>query len=182
MIVASRTGNDGIAMDGCSDESVNAAIAQVIREHGRLDAVVVTAAPSARTLDPARNGDPAQVAEAFDAKALVFLRVANAVIPAMRDARPVVADLRRLGKVAKPVGKTARLVLESFKKGRGIQRALDYAFYQVAAINGYDSFGHYLRARLILNTCSTYYTHVVAGCSSKFAASASQACRIKSTA
>ena len=49
-------------------------------------------------------------------------------------------------------------MLESFKKGRGIQRLLDYIFYQVAAINGFDSFGHYLRARLILNTCSRYYT------------------------
>ena len=95
-------------------------------------------------------------------------------IPAMRDARPVVADLRRLGKVAKPVGKTARQVLESFKKGRGIQRLLDYVFYQVAAVNGYDSFGHYLRARLILNTCSRYYTAPVAGCLSKFAGSASE--------
>jgi phospholipid/cholesterol/gamma-HCH transport system substrate-binding protein len=95
--------------------------------------------------------------------------------PAMKDALPVVKDLRRLGKVSKPVGKTLRQVLESFKQGRGIQRLLDYTFYQVAAINGFDSFGHYLRARLILNTCSRYYTRVVAGCSSKFAASASDA-------
>ena len=51
----------------------------------------------------------------------------------MRDALPIVKDLRRLGKVSKPVGKTARLVLESFEKGRGIQRLLDYVFYQVAA-------------------------------------------------
>ena len=93
-------------------------------------------------------------------------------IPAMRDARPVVADLRRLAKISRPVGKTARMVLESVDKGRGLQRALDYAFYQVAAINGYDSFGHYLRARLILNTCSRYYTRPVSGCSGKFAASA----------
>jgi phospholipid/cholesterol/gamma-HCH transport system substrate-binding protein len=103
-------------------------------------------------------------------------------IPAMRDARPIVADLRRFGKVARPVGKTARMVLESFKKGRGVQRLLDYTFYQVAAINGYDSFGHYLRARLILNTCSRYYTKVVAGCSSKFAASASQASAVSASA
>ena len=33
---------------------------------------------------------------------------------------------------------------------------IDYVFYQVAAINGFDSFGHYLRAGLIVNTCSTY--------------------------
>ena len=68
-------------------------------------------------------------------------------------------------------------MLESFEKGRGIQRLLDYAFYQVAAINGFDSFGHYLRARLILNTCSRYYTRAVSGCSSKFAASAAHALR-----
>ena len=37
-------------------------------------------------LDPARNGDPDQVIDAFDAKAMVFLRVANAVIPGMREA------------------------------------------------------------------------------------------------
>ena len=74
------------------------------------------------------------------------------------------------------------MVLESFKKGRGVQRLLDYAFYQVAAINGFDSFGHYLRARLILNTCSRYYTKVVAGCSSKFAASASQSSAVSASA
>ncbi|MEO8688182.1 MAG: MlaD family protein [Solirubrobacteraceae bacterium] len=102
--------------------------------------------------------------------------------PAMRDALPVVQDLGRLGKVSKPVARTARLVLESFEKGRGIQRALDYAFYQVAAINGYDSFGHYLRARLILNTCSRYYTRVVAGCSSKFAASNAQSSAVSADA
>ena len=86
VVIASRNPNGGLAMDARDDESVTDAIAQVVRDHGRLDAVVVTAAPSARTLDPARNSDPAQVAEAFDAKALSFLRVANAAIPVMRAA------------------------------------------------------------------------------------------------
>ena len=96
-------------------------------------------------------------------------------IPAMEDALPVTKDLRRLAKIAKPVGKTAAAVLESFKRGRGIERLLDYIFYQVAAINGFDKFGHYLRARLILNTCSRYYTATVDGCSAKFASSSAQA-------
>ena len=96
--------------------------------------------------------------------------------PAMRDLLPVIKDLRRFAKVARPVGKTAGDVLESFQRGRGIQRLLDYIFYQVAAINGFDRFGHYLRARLILNTCSRYYTAPVDGCSARFAsASAAQA-------
>jgi NAD(P)-dependent dehydrogenase (short-subunit alcohol dehydrogenase family) len=86
VVVASRRGEDGIVMDGRDDDSIAAGVAHVLDEFGRLDAVVISAAPSARTLDPTRNSDPAQVAEAFDAKALVFLRVANAVIPAMRAA------------------------------------------------------------------------------------------------
>jgi phospholipid/cholesterol/gamma-HCH transport system substrate-binding protein len=102
--------------------------------------------------------------------------------PAVKDALPVVKDLKRLGKVSKPVSKTLRLVLESFKEGRGIQRLMDYAFYQVAAINGFDSFGHYLRARLLLNTCSRYFTRVVSGCSSKFAASAAQSSAVSASA
>lgn len=84
VVVASRSGDYGIVMDGSSEESVTAGIATVLEQHGHLDAVVITAAQSAQTLDATLNSDPAQVAAAFDAKSLVFLRVANAVIPAMR--------------------------------------------------------------------------------------------------
>jgi NAD(P)-dependent dehydrogenase (short-subunit alcohol dehydrogenase family) len=86
VMVASRTTTDGIRMDGRDQDSVAAGIAEVVERFGRLDAVVVTAAPSARTLDPKRNSDPDQVADAFDGKSLVFLRVANAAIPGMRKA------------------------------------------------------------------------------------------------
>jgi NAD(P)-dependent dehydrogenase (short-subunit alcohol dehydrogenase family) len=86
VVVASRNGDGGIVLDARDDESVRAATAQVMKEFGRLDAVVISAAPSARTLDASRNGDPAQVVEAFEGKTLTFLRVTNAVIPIMRDA------------------------------------------------------------------------------------------------
>jgi NAD(P)-dependent dehydrogenase (short-subunit alcohol dehydrogenase family) len=86
VVVASRRTADGSAtLDARDEASVRAAVAAVLGEHGRIDALVVTAAPSAQTLDQARNGDPDQVIEAFDAKAMVFLRLANAVIPPMRD-------------------------------------------------------------------------------------------------
>jgi NAD(P)-dependent dehydrogenase (short-subunit alcohol dehydrogenase family) len=86
VVVASRKTTDGIALDGSDDASVTAAIARVVDEHGRLDAVVVTAAPAAHTLDPSRKSDPAQVADAMEGKALVFLRIANAALPVMREA------------------------------------------------------------------------------------------------
>jgi NAD(P)-dependent dehydrogenase (short-subunit alcohol dehydrogenase family) len=87
VVVASRHATDGgVVLDGRHAESVRRAVDAVIAEHGRIDALVVSAAPSAQTLDPARNGDPDQVSEAFDAKALVFLRIANAVAPRMQEA------------------------------------------------------------------------------------------------
>ncbi|WP_438354277.1 SDR family NAD(P)-dependent oxidoreductase [Microbacterium sp. CJ88] len=84
-VPASRHAPDGIVMDASDDASVAAGLSEVRAAHGRLDGLVVTAAPSARTLDPARNSDPAQVLEAFDAKALTFLRLANAVLPEMTE-------------------------------------------------------------------------------------------------
>jgi NAD(P)-dependent dehydrogenase (short-subunit alcohol dehydrogenase family) len=73
-------------MDARDPESIRSAVDDVVAKHGRIDALVVTAAPRAQTMDPAKSADPDQVLEAFDAKALVFLRVANAVIPVMREA------------------------------------------------------------------------------------------------
>lgn len=82
-VSASRSGIGGLGMDVRDEASVAAGITEVLTNHGRLDGVVVAAAPSARTLDPARNSDPAQVLEAIDAKALGFLRVANAALAPM---------------------------------------------------------------------------------------------------
>lgn len=88
--------------------------------------------------------------------------------PAVRAARPVIRDLRQLAAVARPVGADARRVLESFQRSDGIERAMDYIFFQVAAINGFDSFGHYLRAGLIVNQCANYAVQPTFGCSANF--------------
>jgi phospholipid/cholesterol/gamma-HCH transport system substrate-binding protein len=93
--------------------------------------------------------------------------------PAVRAARPVVRDLRELASAVRPVGANARRLLESFQRSDGIERAMDYIFYQVAAINGFDSFGHYLRAGLIVNQCANYAVQPVFGCSANFPRAAS---------
>jgi hypothetical protein len=89
-------------------------------------------------------------------------------IPAVTDARPVIGDLRSLANAVRPVGATAANLLESFQKTQGIERLMDYIFYQVSAINGFDALGHYLRAELIVNQCANYAVRPVAGCSSNY--------------
>ena len=86
VVTAARGEGADIRLDGADDASVDAAVAAVLDEHGRIDALVIAAAPPAQSLDPEKQGDPAQVAAAVEGKAMTFLRIANAVVPAMRAA------------------------------------------------------------------------------------------------
>jgi ABC-type transporter Mla subunit MlaD len=88
--------------------------------------------------------------------------------PAVKAALPVTKDLRQLAAVLKPVSGNLRKLLVSIQNTGGIERAMDYIFYQVAGINGFDSFGHYLRAALIVNQCANYAVTPVFGCSANF--------------
>jgi NAD(P)-dependent dehydrogenase (short-subunit alcohol dehydrogenase family) len=83
VVVAARHVVDGITLDAQDSASVTAALAHVVEQHGRLDALIVAAAPSAQTLDASRHADPDQVLTAVDAKAMSFLRLANAALPIM---------------------------------------------------------------------------------------------------
>jgi NAD(P)-dependent dehydrogenase (short-subunit alcohol dehydrogenase family) len=66
--------------------SVTAAVQQVIAAEGGVDILVNAAVPPANTLDPAKDQDPGQVLDAFDAKTVGYLRVVDAVLPSMRRA------------------------------------------------------------------------------------------------
>lgn len=89
--------------------------------------------------------------------------------PALRDTEPLLEDLRDFGVDADPVSKNLDLLLTSFDKTGGIERLMDYIFFQVTAINGFDSLSHYLRAGLIAAaSCTRYATQVAFGCESTF--------------
>jgi phospholipid/cholesterol/gamma-HCH transport system substrate-binding protein len=88
--------------------------------------------------------------------------------PALVAARPITNDLRQLANFADPVSKNLDALTKSLKATGGIDHLMDYIFFQMQAVNGFDSIGHYLRAGLILNTCTTYTITPVAGCSSNF--------------
>ena len=96
--------------------------------------------------------------------------------PAVRALLPTARDLSSFARTAKPVAKNLDAVTTSLQSTGGIQRLMDFIFYQVAATNGFDSIGHFLRTELLVNTCSTYSVQPVAGCNANFhSASASSA-------
>ena len=90
--------------------------------------------------------------------------------PALLAAKPIIDDLRRLTGEARPLADNLAKFTISFRETGGIERLFDFLFYQVAAINGFDSFGHYLRAGLIVNTCTSYSVEPQPGCSAKWRA------------
>ena len=89
--------------------------------------------------------------------------------PALRRTEPMLEDLSDFGADANPLTKDLKALVTSFDKTGGIERLMDYIFFQVTAINGYDSVSHYLRAGLIASAaCSRYATEVAFGCESTF--------------
>ena len=100
--------------------------------------------------------------------------------PALLRSKPIIDDLRRLTDEAAPLAEDLGDLTVSLRETGGLERLLDYIFYQVGAINGYDQFGHYLRAGLIVNACSTYSVDRQPGCASKFLAAESAGARAAS--
>jgi hypothetical protein len=89
--------------------------------------------------------------------------------PALVDTEPLLDDLRDFGVDANPVSRNLSKLLTSFDDTGGIERLMDYIFFQVTSINGFDSLSHYLRAGLIAApSCLQYATQVAFGCESTF--------------
>lgn len=89
--------------------------------------------------------------------------------PALVDTEPLLDDLRDFGVDANPVSKNLKRLLTSFDETGGIERLMDYIFFQTTAINGFDSLSHYLRAGLIAAAgCVPYATTITFGCESTF--------------
>ncbi len=89
-------------------------------------------------------------------------------IPALRASLPIVQDLHRFGNQIRPVARDLQELLTSFRSSEGIERLMDYIYFQVQAINGFDDSGHFLRADLVVNSCSTYTVTENPECLSKF--------------
>jgi phospholipid/cholesterol/gamma-HCH transport system substrate-binding protein len=87
---------------------------------------------------------------------------------ALVSARPIVQDLGRFASAAQPLSANLKSLTTSLRDTGAIERAMDYIFFQVAAINGFDSVGHYLRAGLIVNACSVYAITSSPDCSANF--------------
>jgi virulence factor Mce-like protein len=88
--------------------------------------------------------------------------------PALVNSLGLTRDLATFAKNAGPVGKYLVELSDSLDKTGGVERIMDYLFFQMLAVNGFDGVSHYLRAGLITNLCSAYSPDPVSGCNANF--------------
>src|SRR3954470_6660734 len=69
--------------------------------------------------------------------------------PALIHSQPLVQRVSKLARDAGPVGKTPDALTTSLDRTGGLERLLDYVFFQMTAMNGFDGVSHYLRAALL---------------------------------
>jgi phospholipid/cholesterol/gamma-HCH transport system substrate-binding protein len=144
-----------------------------------LGSVADEMTPTLTDLDRAAPGLSRLVLELgpFSRSATISLRTLGQTTdvggPVLKKARPVVQDLRTFAKNAKPVATNLDDLTASLDRTGGLEQAMNYIFFQMTAINGFDEISHYLRASLLVNTCSTYATTLAPGCGAHFSPTAS---------
>ena len=88
--------------------------------------------------------------------------------PALIEARPLIRDLGEFGQEAAPVAVNLDDLTKSLNRTGAIERLNDLIYYVTLASNGFDGLGHYLRAGLVTNVCSTYALEPSPACRSTF--------------
>ena len=81
---------------------------------------------------------------------------------------PVIRDLGRLASETKTGTRILGDLLTDLRERDGYQNLMRLFFYGTGAVNGFDSFGHFMRGVVPVNNCFTYKTNPEPGCDINF--------------
>jgi ABC-type transporter Mla subunit MlaD len=101
--------------------------------------------------------------------------------PALIGARPLIQDLGDLAEQAAPVSVNLDELTKSLSETKSLERLNDLLYYLALVTNGFDGLGHYLRAGLVTNVCSTYALEQSPACRSTFYDPATEAASTTAT-
>jgi ABC-type transporter Mla subunit MlaD len=99
-------------------------------------------------------------------------RAADKAGPKLAASDPVIVDLRDLARAAKGGAKSLASLLGSLRETDGVERLLELVLNTTGAVNGFDQFGHYLRALLLVTNCVDYQAAPTTGCVANWGAEA----------
>ena len=84
---------------------------------------------------------------------------------------PVIRDLRRLAVAGIPPARSLRKLFGSLRETGGIDALMRFLLNTSNVFNGFDDFGHYLRAQIQITNCVEYVTSGSSDCSANFGSS-----------
>ena len=93
-----------------------------------------------------------------------FAGESRRIFPAVR---PLVRDLRDLGRPLRPASSDLAEVFGSFDDAGGVEEFMRFIFFYTNAVNGEDALGHYVRSGLNLSSC-VRSGRVIGGCEATF--------------
>jgi phospholipid/cholesterol/gamma-HCH transport system substrate-binding protein len=93
---------------------------------------------------------------------------AEAAGPKLVAADPVLQDLSAQTAELGPAARSLAELLDTFVRTNGARYLMDFIYYTTGTINGFDSFGRYLRSNLQVSNCINVSDIVVQGCEAFF--------------
>lgn len=81
---------------------------------------------------------------------------------------PVLVELRDLARATEPGARSLNRLLRSTRERHGFEYIARLIYTSVGVANGFDSYGHFLRALLPTNNCVDYEVVLEAGCGGDF--------------
>lgn len=99
------------------------------------------------------------------ARALVTLGdAAEQAGPDLAASDPVIRQIGKLSRKAEPAARVLTTLLRSLRKSGGYDELMKFIFNVAGGFNGFDEFGHYLRAQLLVTNCVDYVVTPITGC------------------
>jgi phospholipid/cholesterol/gamma-HCH transport system substrate-binding protein len=95
-------------------------------------------------------------------------KAAAASGPDIAASSPVIRDLRKLGLSTTPTARSLRKLLSSLRKTKGVDQLMHFLVNTSGVFNGFDDYGHYLRAAILITNCIDYVTFPISGCGANF--------------
>jgi len=95
-------------------------------------------------------------------------RATEAAGPDLAASSPVLRDLRKLGEKSTPGNKELNRILKTFRETKGIKYLMHFLLNTTNTFNGFDQYGHYLRAELQITNCLDYVGEFTTGCNANF--------------
>jgi phospholipid/cholesterol/gamma-HCH transport system substrate-binding protein len=91
-----------------------------------------------------------------------------AVGPDLGASQPVLQQVKRLGDTGSRPLQNGSALLTSFQQHKGMENLMDLIYNTNASVNGFDSYGHFLRTLAVPTNCVDYSVQRFTGCNANF--------------